>query len=117
MNSKLVGALGEQAVARYLRKNGYRIAAANFKTSTGEIDIIAEQGNTVCFVEVKTRKIGGMTSPRDAVDNDKINNIKSTAAAYISINKIKNNIRYDIAEVLTDPDNRIESINYIENAF
>ena len=55
MNSKLVGAYGEQLAARHLRIKGYKILAANYRTGVGEIDIIAEKINVICFVEVKTR--------------------------------------------------------------
>ncbi len=117
MNSILLGALGEQLAAKYLRYNGYKIKAANFKTYTGEIDIIALKNNVLCFIEVKTRQIGGMTSPADAVDVHKQENIKSAASVYISKwAKDAKNIRFDIIEVFVDG-KELKSINHIENAF
>ncbi len=117
MNTKLVGALGEQTAARYLRREGYTIKAANFKTNVGEIDIIAEKGNALCFVEVKTRTVGGMLPPREAVDINKQENIKSTAAAYISKYKLAKLVQYDIFEVMIDSNLKVVETNYIPNAF
>ncbi len=117
MNSVLLGALGEQLAAKYLRYNNYKIKAANFRTYTGEIDIIALKKDVLCFIEVKTRQIGGMTSPADAVDVHKQENIKSAASVYINkwAPDIKN-IRFDIIEVFVDGRN-LQSLNHIENAF
>lgn len=117
MNVKLLGAYGEQTAARYLRVNGYKILAANYRTGVGEIDIVAQKNKIVCFVEVKTRKQGGMFSPADAVDYRKRENIKGSAAAYVNKYGIKNKIRFDIIEVLTDENDDIQSVNHIENAF
>ncbi len=116
MNNILLGALGEQQAARFLRKEGYNIWGANFKTDVGEIDIVAEVNDVVCFVEVKTRKIGGMVSPSEAVDFKKQENVKSCAAAYINKYNLKNEIRFDIIEILVDG-NKLSSINHIKNAF
>ena len=63
MKNSLIGAYGEHLAAKFLREDNYDIKAANFKTYTGEIDLIAEKNGVICFVEVKTRQIGGMSSP------------------------------------------------------
>lgn len=117
MNSKMKGALGEQLAARFLRKKGYLICAANYSYGTGEIDIIAEKKKIMCFVEVKTRTQGGMYAPADAVDYKKQENIKSSAAAYMNGFSLKNKIRYDIIEVILSDNNDLVSINHIKNAF
>lgn len=117
MDSILLGALGEQLAAKYLRCNNYTIKSANFKTYTGEIDIIAQKDNVLCFVEVKTRQIGGITSPADAVDIRKQENIKSAASVYI--NKWADDtlqIRYDIIEVFVQG-KELQKLNHIKNAF
>ena len=117
MNSILLGALGEQYAAKYLRYNHYKIKTANFKTYVGEIDIIAEKKGVLCFIEVKTRQTGGMTDPADAVDTHKQENIKSSAAIYL--NKWAPNtkkFRFDIIEVFVQ-DKELININHIENAF
>lgn len=116
MRSDLIGAYGEHLAARYLREDGYDIKSANFKTYTGEIDLIAEKNGVLCFVEVKTRQIGGMTAPADAVNVHKQNNIKSAAAVYL--NRWTENIkyRYDIIEVFLEGE-ELQKINHISDAF
>lgn len=49
-----VGALGEKVAAEYLKRHGFRIRDRNVARKTGELDIVAERGDTLCFVEVKT---------------------------------------------------------------
>ncbi len=117
MNTKLVGALGEQIAGRYLRDNGYRILSANYKTNAGEIDIVAKKDDVLSIVEVKTRKEGGMLPPKAAVDLSKQENLKATAASYANRYKINLSIRYDIIEVLLDENNKCTSVNHIIDAF
>ncbi len=54
--TKILGDHGETIVANYLQKAGFTILVRNYRTSHGEIDIIAQRGDTISFVEVKTRK-------------------------------------------------------------
>lgn len=116
MKSNLIGAYGEHLAAKFLREDNYEIKAANFKTYNGEIDLIAEKNGVICFVEVKTRQIGGMTAPADAVNVHKQENIKSAASVYLS--KWANNTehRFDIIEVFLD-DKEVEKITHLKNAF
>lgn len=117
MNSVLLGALGEQLAAKYLRCNKYEIKAANFETYNGEIDIIALKNGVLCFIEVKTRQVGGIATPADAVDFHKQENIRSAASVYMNRWEPKfKEIRYDIIEVFVDG-KQLQSINHIENAF
>lgn len=116
MNNILLGAFGEQSASRYLRAEGYRIVAANYKTHVGEIDIVAEKNSTFCFIEVKTRQKGTMFPPADAVDFRKQENIKGSAAAFVNRYSVKNDVRYDIIEVIVDG-REVISINHIKNAF
>jgi putative endonuclease len=115
------GKLGEIYAAKYLSQNGYTILSTDHKTSFSEIDIIAMDNscNTLCFIEVKTRKEGGMFDPAEAVDFNKQNNLKSAASAYISRYKIKNETRFDIIEVFLSAENpyNVIKINHIPNAF
>ncbi len=117
MNTRLLGAMGEQCAARYLRKKGYDIFSANFSINTGEIDIVAFKDNILCFVEVKTRREGGMFAPAEAVGYSKRENLKSTASAYMNKCGFNYEYRFDIVEVLVDENMKVTSINHIENAF
>lgn len=109
------GLIGEMRAAQYLRRKGYKILSANFKTKTGEIDIIAENNDFLCIIEVKTRRQGGMFPPSDAVDYKKEENVKSAAAAYISMTKNIKTVRYDIIEIILNDDKF--AVRHVENAF
>lgn len=113
--SKKTGLWGEIYAARYLRQKGYSIKSSNYSLSGGEIDIIAEKDDVLCFVEVKTRSVGAYFSPGEAVDYHKENNIKNAAAAYIARYKIDKDIRFDIIEIILDKDNY--KLKHTENAF
>lgn len=113
-----VGLRGEQLACRYLRRNKYDILATNYATKLGETDIIARSPDkTVCFIEVKTRSPGQMTTPAEAVDYRKSENLKTNAAAFLKAAKIeKADFRFDIIEViLYDLDTA--DINHIKYAF
>ncbi len=116
MDSKLLGAYGEQCAAKLLHHEGYTIYAANYETYVGELDIIALKDDVMCFVEVKTRQVGGMYSPADAVDARKQNNIKGSAAAFMNRYKLNYKTRFDIIEVFADG-NKIVKMNHIKDAF
>ena len=109
------GVLGEIYAARFLRDKGYKIISANYRSKSGEIDIITESGGTVCFVEVKTRNEGAYFDPAFAVDSAKEENVKSTAAAFLSARKWKKNIRFDIIEVVMSE--KGYKVRHTENAF
>lgn len=116
-NNLKIGLRGEQLAARYLRKNKYRIIAANYSTKLGETDIIAEKDNIICFIEVKTRSPGQMLAPSEAVDRRKQENLQTNAAAFLKAHKIPdNNFRFDIIEVILH-DLFTADINHIKNAF
>ena len=109
------GLIGEMRAAQYLRRKGYRILSANFRTKTGEIDIVAENDDFLCIIEVKTRRGEGMFLPSDAVDYKKEENVKSAAAAYISMTKNTKTVRYDIIEIILTDEKY--AVRHIENAF
>jgi putative endonuclease len=114
-NSSLVGQIGEELAARFLRKNGYRLVAANFKTHigrnrldapiTGEIDLIALDSNVICFVEVKTRSSDAFASPLAAVDLRKQRQIIRTARMYRKIFRLQHvKFRYDVISIVLPKD-------------
>ncbi|MEE5992014.1 MAG: YraN family protein [Oscillospiraceae bacterium] len=119
MTKHELGAMGELAVAYYLEALGYQILHRNFRIRGGEIDIIASKGDTISFVEVKTRRLGAVVSGLEAVDSRKQFLIIRTAHAYCDKYEIPEEewyFQYDIAEVTTWND-RIIDIDYLENAF
>lgn len=109
------GLIGELRAAQYLRKKGYNIWAANYRTKAGEIDIIADNGTYLCIIEVKTRRGGGYFPPSVAVDTKKEENVKSAAASFRIRAKVTLPLRFDIIEVVLSDGNI--RIRHIENAF
>ncbi len=79
------GSHGETAAYLFLRAQGYRIVATNFRVAQhhGEIDLIAWDGEVLCFVEVKTRIGEGLTAPEAAVDRAKKAHIRGVARKYL----------------------------------
>ena len=115
MNIKrLIGDKGERKVARLYVSKGYKIIARNFSCRYGELDIVAQKGDTVVIVEVKTRKNNNFAYAKDFVDFKKQHRIKNTTDIFLQkYNLTDCVIRFDVAEVYTEN----KSINIIENAF
>jgi TIGR00252 family protein len=97
--TQLLGRFGEAAVAAYLREKGYRIVAANYCSRFGEIDLIAEDGAFLCFVEVKLRKSGRFAEAREFVTAAKQEKLRITAEIYLSQQPSALQPRFDVAEV------------------
>lgn len=96
-----LGAVGEEAAARYLRKLGAKILERNFRSPVGEIDIIARLKQVLLFVEVKTRSSGSFGSPAEAVGCRKQGQIIRTAQWYLQQGNGKNlQPRFDVVSVL-----------------
>ena len=114
MTSSL-GQLGETYAAAYLEQLGYRLVAANFTLPVGrnlrgaivnaEIDLVAYDGNTLCFVEVKTRASDWFAPPQVNVDLRKRRQITRAARAYRHMLGIKGEpYRYDVVTVILPAD-------------
>ncbi|KXK03406.1 MAG: putative endonuclease, archaeal Holliday junction resolvase like protein [Acidobacteria bacterium OLB17] len=111
----LLGARGEALASAYLQSCGYRIVVTNFKVPvgrnragaavTGEIDIIALDGRTLCFIEVKTRRSEELVPAIAAVDRQKMRQITRTARVYRRIFGVRDMpVRYDVVTVLAPRD-------------
>ena len=115
MNS---GKLGEDVAVNFLEKYGYKICARNFRGRWGEIDIVAEDGDCIVFVEVKTRQYTSYGRPAEFVNAAKQKKIIRTALEYTG--ELDINMRFDVIEILYDDyygEMLIKEINHIENAF
>ncbi|HEB76524.1 MAG TPA: YraN family protein [Nitrospirae bacterium] len=85
---KQTGKEGEAFAVRYLKKKGYRIMASNYRTPLGEIDIVARDGDTIVFVEVKTRRSLSRGDPLEAVTGHKRRRLKMLALYYLKSNNM-----------------------------
>lgn len=82
-NKREIGASYEKIAADYLKKHGYEILEYNYRNRNGEIDLIAREGEYLCFVEVKYRKNGANGSPFEAVNRKKQKVISKVAKYYL----------------------------------
>lgn len=112
-----VGSYGEEIAASYLKKQGYRILEQNYRKRYGEIDIIAEDGEDIVFVEVKTRKSDLFGSPFEAVDTRKQHRMSRVALAYLHSRKMSDrSARFDVVAVMVRAGMSL-SVEVIRNAF
>ena len=116
MTKSEIGKLGEESVCAYLIERGYKIAARNYRIKGGEIDIIAENGDYIAFVEVKSRKPDTMVSGFEAVNKRKRGLIIKTAADYCCKHPNMLQPRFDVAQVII-VNGKVLSIDYITNAY
>lgn len=117
--AKLLGRWGEALAAEYLRRRGYRVVAAGYRSRFGEIDLIAEAGKYIAFIEVKLRKDDCFAPARAFVDARKQNRIRTTAELYLAARPTVLQPRFDVAEIYAPQGMRTEhpQINYLENVF
>jgi len=89
--------------AVFLQKLGYRIVSRNYRQKTGEIDIIAKDGDTHVFVEVKTRYNADFGEPAEAVTRNKQRQISAAALEYLSRNDLLDTpVRFDVVGISMD---------------
>lgn len=110
------GWIGEEIASRYLEEKGYKILERNYTKSKLEADIIAQKGEYIVFIEVKTRNAGSLISARNSVNKKKQSNIISLANNYILYNKIELYARFDIIAIEIN-ENKDYSIEHIEDAY
>jgi putative endonuclease len=112
---KALGARGEDKAVRFLRKKGYRILERNYRSPAGEVDIIALDGETVVFVEVKTRADGLFGQPCEAVHRRKQEKLRKTALYYLSARRREAPARFDIIGIQVAPGG--QRVEHIVDAF
>ncbi len=95
------GALGEAFAAEYLQKQGYAILETNFRTRFGEIDIIAQKGDVLAFVEVKTRAATMLAAPEAAVTFAKQKKLIMAAMQYLQMHPVDLQPRFDVVAITT----------------
>lgn len=115
--SRAEGMQGEALVARYLRERGYQLAAHGYRSRYGEIDLVAWDGDVLCFVEVKTCTNLDMALPREYVTPQKQNKLRKTARMYLAEKRLDCPARFDVAEVYAEHGFDEARIEYLENAF
>lgn len=116
---RLLGRWGEAVAARELRRRGCSILAAGWHCRFGEIDLIAQDGGYICFVEVKLRKSADFAPAREFVDRRKQERLRISAQLFLAENPTQLQPRFDVVEIYapagTDTPN--PQIHVLQNAF
>ena len=113
--SQTLGKTGEERVAEFLQKEGYKIRHMNWVSGKKELDIVAENKDYIVFVEVKTRTEGFLEDLKDVVSKEKQRSIIYAADAYIHRYDISKDSRFDIITVIAK--RQTFEIEHIEGAF
>ncbi len=116
---RALGQWGEDLVAEALERRGWRVKARNFRCRMGELDIVAEKGGFLAFVEVKLRKDDRFAPARAFVTAEKQRKLRTAAELYLQRHPAALQPRFDVAEVYAPEGERTSRprIEYIENAF
>jgi len=111
-----LGQSGEEAAVSFIKRNGYRIITKNYKSKLGEIDIIARDKGTICFIEVKSRKTDRYGLPQEAVSMDKQRHISRAALLFLKEKNLLNKkARFDVISIIYNEG--IPKLGLIKNAF
>ena len=116
-----IGERGEQLAAEHLARRGYAIVERNFRTRWGELDIVACDGDTLVFCEVKTlRARPGLRDPLDAIRHGKRTQVRRMAAQWL-VERLERpraaELRFDVVGVTIDVDGRLLALEHLEAAF
>ena len=115
--SKEIGKKGESEAAKYLAGKGLKILLSNYRTSRGEIDIIAREADTLVFVEVKNYSFRSFYLPSFSIDRDKRRCIIKSAQTYLCKNNVRGvNCRFDVITIYSDHSGT-RKIEHFKNAF
>lgn len=112
-----LGRLGERLASDALEGRGYRIIERNFRCRAGEIDLVAEEGEDLVFVEVKTRRGSSYGLPEEAVNERKARKLQEVAGCYLDLHNLSEcSWRIDVVAVQFSPAGRLEEIRVYQHA-
>lgn len=115
---QVFGHTAETEAERFLRQKGYRILARNLRSPTGELDLVAESGDVLVFIEVKGRRTSAYGGPAYAVDRRKQTRLVRLAAQYLAQHGLRRNrlCRFDVVLCYGGGD-KPATVEHVENAF
>ncbi len=113
---KRLGKMGEELAARYLRERGYTIRERNWICPEGEMDIIAEEGNELVFVEVRTRRGRDFGTPEESITRRKRAKLIKVAEVYLQEHEWHGDWRIDFVAVEFTRSGKLLRVELIENA-
>ena len=109
------GVSGEALAEDHLRGLGYEIVARDVRTPLGQLDLVALDGKTLVFVEVKTRAGHGFGLPQEAVDAKKIRKLRQLALYYLKMRPHRGLFRFDVVG-LTVNQGKLARVDHVKNA-
>lgn len=116
MTTKEIGQIGEDAAVNYLVSQGYVILDRNWRCGHLELDIVALDGDFLVFVEVKTREVNSILSPRDAITKTKQMNLINAANSYVRKNRRHEEVRFDTVSVIHH-NGEVQDVELVKYAF
>lgn len=118
MNKIELGKQGEAVATQLLKANGYRILARNVKAKFGEIDIVAKDGQTLCFIEIKARTSERFGWPEEGVNLKKQWRLSRLASWYLKFHRLNDPpVRFDVVSILLRPQGIPARTRLIKGAF
>jgi len=116
MKKKNLGKLGEDLALKHLKNHGYKILARNFRSKFGEVDIIVQEGETLVFVEVKTRWSKSFGPPEEAITPFKIRRMVKAGQYYKLLHpELPDSLRLDAVVIDLNPKGKLERVEIIQN--
>ncbi len=113
---KKLGEWGESVAAHHLEAKGYKIVARNWRCRQGEIDLVAEVGEELVFVEVKTRRGRAMGLPEEALTPHKSRKLLELGQLYMAAHDLDVDWRIDLVAVELEPSGKLMRCEHIPNA-
>ena len=110
-----LGISGEALAEDHLRGLGYEIVGRDVRTPLGQLDLVAKDGHTLVFAEVKTRTGHGFGLPQEAVDARKIRKLRQLGLYYLKMRPHRGPVRFDVVG-LTISQGRVIRVDHIKNA-
>jgi putative endonuclease len=115
VDTRKVGNDAEDAAVRHLLGKGFAVRDRNVSCRYGELDIVAERGELLCFVEVRMREHDAFGDPMQTVMSSKQNRVVKAAMHYLQTQRLERDVRFDVISVVgRGPSARVE---HVENAF
>jgi putative endonuclease len=112
-----LGTRGEELARRFLQQNGYEILECNYRCRWGEIDIVAQDGDEVVFLEVRSRRSADYGTPEESLTAAKLRRLLATAQHYLQQRgKGEINWRIDLVSVHLGRDYRLQRIEHLKHA-
>jgi putative endonuclease len=116
--TRALGRAGEAAAASFLERRGLVILARNLRSRLGEIDLLARDGPTLVFVEVKARRGGLGDPPQAAVDARKRARLARLALGYLAARRLgERSCRFDVVGVSVDQTGSVTGVRHLKHAF